>query len=296
MSPDLSRPSHLPRVWLGVGAVAVGSSSVFIDLSGTSPGTSTFYRCLISIPLLLIPAWREARSDRRLRRGEVLVALLAGGLFAADALLWTAAIFETGAGLATVLVNAQVLILPLLSLLIDREPLGPRYLGALPLMIAGVVLASGVVAGGGTSSEPVLGTVHAIAAALCYSGFLYLLRRGGNEGLGIQSYVWVVGSAAVVGLLVGIAWQGVDLTPGRTAIGWLFLTALVGQTGGWLLVALMSPRLPSSVTAALLLATPLGSMLLSVIMTAQRPSAVQLLGAALVLVGAYVASRTSGTS
>lgn len=290
MPQELISPSHLPRAWLGLGAVAVGSSSVFIDLSGTSPGTSTFYRCFIAIPLLLGPAWRESRARRRLGNGEIAVALVAGGLFAADALLWTAAIYESGAGLATVLVNAQVLLLPLLSLLIDRESLGRRYLAALPVMIAGLVLASGIVAGAGTSSRPLLGTIHAIAAAGCYSGFLYLLRRGGADGLAIQSYVWVLASAAFVGLLVGLVWQGVDLAPGRTAIGWLLLTALLGQSGGWLLVAVLSPRLPTSVSAALLLLTPLGSLLLSVAMTGERPSAVQLVGSALVLVGAYVAS------
>lgn len=294
MPRELIRPSRLPRVWLGVGAVAVGSSSVFIDMSGTSPGTSTFYRCLIAIPLLLVPAWRESRS-RRLRAHEIVVAFLAGGLFAADALLWTAAIFEVGAGLATVMVNAQVLILPLLSLLIDREPVGRHYLAALPVMIAGLLLASGMVAGVGTSSDPALGTIHAIAAAACYSGFLYLLRRGGTAGSPIQTYVWVIASAALFGLLVGIAWQGVDLGPGRAAIGWLLLTALVGQSGGWLLVTLVSRRLPASVSAALLLLTPLGSLLLSVVLTGERPSAAQLLGSALVLVGAYVASTMPST-
>lgn len=287
---EWSHPARLPRVWLGLGALAVGSSSVFIDLSGTSPGTSTFYRCLLAIPVRLMPAWRESRSHRRLRRGELVVALLAGAMFAADALLWTAAIFEIGAGLATVLVNAQVLILPLLALLFDRESLGRRYLAALPVMIAGLVLASGIVAGSGNSSHPALGTIHAMAATACYSGFLYLLRRGGAEGLIIQSYVWVIASAALVGLLIGIAWHGVDLAPAGSAMGWLVLTALIGQSGGWLLVALVSPLLPASVSAALLLLTPLGSLLLSVAMTGERPSAAQLLGAALVLCGAYVAS------
>lgn len=253
-----ARPSRIPRVAMALGAVAVATSSVFIELSGASPGTSTFYRCLLSIPLLAVPAWVERRSQAPLSRRGVLVALAAGVLFAGDAMLWTAAIHELGAGMATVVVNAQVLIVPLLALVLERERLGLQYLAALPLMVGGICLTAGVVDHGSSSTDPFLGVMHGVAAALCYSGFLYLLRRGGSGGLVVQPYVWVIGAAGFVGLLVGMKWRGVDLPPGSGALGWLVLTAIVGQSVGWLLVAIASPRLPSSVGAALLLLTRSG--------------------------------------
>lgn len=275
---------------MGVGALAVATSSVFIELSGTSPGTSTFYRCLLAVPVLALPAWRERTARSPLDWRAVVAAIVAGALFAGDALLWTAAIFELGAGLSTVVVNAQVLILPLLALILDREPIGRRYWGALPPMVAGIVLAAGVIGQGSTSSRPILGTIHAVAAALCYSGFLYLLRRGGTGGLVVQPYLIVVIAAGIVGLLVGMVWRGVDLTPGWSAFGWLVLTAFLGQSVGWLLVGVASPRLPSTVSAALLLFTPVGALLLSAVATGERPSFGQIVGAGLVLAGAYVAS------
>ncbi|WP_197679951.1 DMT family transporter [Microlunatus soli] len=278
------------------GALAVATSSVFIDLSGTSPGTSTFYRCLLAIPVVAILAVRERRSGGPLSHRGVAMALLAGALFAGDALLWTAAIYELGAGLSTVVVNAQVVILPLLAWILDREAIGRRYLYALPLMIIGIALTAGAIGRAGTSSDPVLGTAHAVAAALCYSGFLYLLRRGGAGGLVIQPYLWVIASAGIVGLLLGAAWRGVDLTPGWEPFGWLVLTALLGQSVGWLLVAIVSPRLPSTVSAALLLFTPVGALLFSALVTGERPSPIQLAGAASVLAGAYVASTVGRTA
>lgn len=281
-----------PRTAIVAGALAVATSSVFIDLSGTSPGTSTFYRCFLALPLLALPALRERRAQGPLSRRGIAVAVLAGALFAGDALLWTAAIYELGAGLSTVIVNAQVLLLPLVARVLDQERLGRRYLLALPPMLAGITLTAGVVGPRGTSSEPLLGTVHAVAAALCYSGFLYLLRRGGTGRSVVQPYVWVVVSAGIVGFLVGLGWRGSDLRPGWTAFGWLALTAVLGQSIGWLLVAVASPRLRSTVTATLLLFTPVGALLLSAIATGERPSLAQLGGAALVLAGAYVASTT----
>jgi drug/metabolite transporter (DMT)-like permease len=222
------------------------------------------------------------------------MACVAGALFAGDALLWTASIYELGAGLSSVVVNAQVLIFPLLALLLDREPLNRRYLAALPLLVVGILLTAGLL-GSGTSAQPLLGTVHALAAALCYSGFLYLLRRGGREGFVMQPYLWVLVSAAAISVLVGSVWRGVDFTPGWEAFGWLALSAVVGQSIGWLLVAVASPLVASSVSAVLLLFTPVGALLLSAVATGERPSVVQLGGTLLVLAGAYVASLNPRT-
>lgn len=91
-------PLGTPRLAITAGALAVATSSVFIDLSGTSPGTATFYRCLLAVPMIAVPAIRESRSRGNLSRYGVATALLAGAFFAGDALLWTAAIYELGAG------------------------------------------------------------------------------------------------------------------------------------------------------------------------------------------------------
>lgn len=42
-----------PRVAMTVGALGVSSSAVFIELSGTDPGTASFFRCLLALPVLL---------------------------------------------------------------------------------------------------------------------------------------------------------------------------------------------------------------------------------------------------
>lgn len=275
---------------LGIGALCLSASAVLIDLSGTSPGTASFYRCLLALPLLLPLAAAEHRDQGRPPRRRWLQPLAAGALFAGDILLWTRAIGEVGAGLSTVLVNVQVVIVPLLALAIDREPLSRRFLACLPFLLFGVVLTAGLVDGGAGGTDPLLGTIHAVLAALCYSGFLFLLRRGGRGGQVVQSYAVVLLTAAVVSLLVGFLWQGVDLAPGWGALGWLALAALSSQVVGWLLVALASPWLPSHVGAILLLLTPVGAVLLSAAVLGERPSLTQLAGCLLILASGYVAT------
>jgi drug/metabolite transporter (DMT)-like permease len=286
--------SRHPSWWMAAGALCVSASAVLIGLSGASPGTASFYRCLLALPFLVPLAVRERRGRAALPRRRLPWAVLAGALFAGDMLLWTRAIEEIGAGLSTVLVNVQVVLVPLLALLVDRERLTRRYLLVLPVLVVGVVLTSGVVqAGSGGGGSPVLGAVHAVLAALCYSGFLFLLRRGGAEGQVVRSYLVVVIAAAVVSLVVGALWRGVQWAPGWTTLGWLLLVAVSGQVVGWLLVALCSPRLSSQVGAILLLLTPVGAVVLAAVVLGERPAPAQLAGCALILAGAYAVLAAS---
>jgi drug/metabolite transporter (DMT)-like permease len=278
---------------MAVGALAVSTSAVFLDLSGASPGTATFFRCALAVPLLLPLVVWERRRERTPTRRQLVHAAAAGAFFAGDALWWTQAIGEVGAGLSTVLVNAQVVLVPLLALAVDREPISRRFVAVLPVMIAGIVLTGGVLERGSAGSDPVAGTVHAILAAVCYSGFLYLLRRGGGRGRVVQSYLVVVATAAVVAVGVGRFWGTLTLTPGLRQLAWLVLIAAAGQVTGWLLVALATPDLPAEVGAALLLLTPVGALVLAALVLNERPSLLQLVGCALVLASAYAAATPS---
>lgn len=278
-----------PRATLGLalGALSVSGTPVVIGLSGASPGTASFYRCLLALPPLAALAVRERGRQDALPRGYVLQAVVAGVLFAGDMLLWTEAIGEVGAGLSTVLVNVQVVFVPLLARLVDGEPIARRYPPAMAVALLGVVLTSGLVESGAAGRDPVRGTVHAVLAALCYSGFLFLLRRGGQAGGAVRTYATAIAAAALTSLIAGTFWHGVRLLPGWSTVAWLLLVAVCGQVVGWLLVAVSAPRLPSHVGAVLLLLTPVGAVVLGALVLGERPTPLQLFGAALILAGAY---------
>jgi drug/metabolite transporter (DMT)-like permease len=277
-----------PVLATSVGALGVATSGLFVALSATSPGTASFFRCVLALPLLAPLALAERVTGGRISPGQAAWSATAGALFAADALLWTQAIYEVGVGMSAVLVNTQVVMVPLLAVVIDRETLSRRFLVILPVIIAGTLLTGGVFETGATGSAPVAGTVHAVLAALCYSGFLFLLRRGGPDRPLVQSYLIIMASAAVFAAVAGTMWGGFDAAPGWEPLGWLALTALCGQVLGWLLVAVGSPRLRVEVGSALLLLTPVGALLLGAVALGEVPSALQVLGCVLVLGGAYL--------
>jgi drug/metabolite transporter (DMT)-like permease len=279
------------HVGLAIGALCISASAVLLGLANTTPATATAARSSLAIPVVAALGLFERRRSGGLDRRAYLPAAACGVLFAADMLWWTQSIPEVGAGLSTVLVNTQIAIVPLLAWLVDRERVGPRFLWFLPLILAGVLLAGGVFEKGVTGTNPTWGTVHAIAAALCYSGFLFLLRRGGRGGRPLQTYAVVLVSSTVAAVVVGLVSSSLDFSPGWPTAGWLILVTVTGQLLGWLLVAGCSPRLPSDVGAALLLLTPIGAVVLGALVLAERPSPLQLTGCAVVLVSSYVGTR-----
>lgn len=289
--PDARQRVSVATIGVGAGALAVSSSSVFIALSKAPTEASSFYRSVLALPILFAVAALEIRRNGRLTQRELRWALLCGLFFAGDMLWWGAAILEAGAGLSTVLVNVQVVIVPLIAYLVDRENPGRRVLFAIPAMIVGLVAASGVVQQGVTGPRPIIGAVHAVAAGVCYSGFLFLLRRAGTRDRTRQTYAVAVAVTAIAALTAAAVRSFPDaLQVDRAALGWLALTALAGQALGWLLFAIYAPRLSSAASAAILLLTPVGSLLLSAAILHERPALLQLAGCAVILGAAYAVS------
>ena len=124
-----------------------------------------------------------------------------------------------------------------------------RIFVAIPILLSGVVLISGVVGEGAYGSDPLLGVVFGIGTSLAYAGFILLLRQSSKDlrrPAGPLTDATAV--AAVRPTAAGFAIGDLDLTPGWPAQGWLVLLALTAQVAGWLLIVVSLPRPPAVVT------------------------------------------------
>jgi drug/metabolite transporter (DMT)-like permease len=275
-----------------LGAVTIAFSSILVRLSHASPSTAAIFRCLFALPVLGVLAWLEDRrfGPRRWASRRVLVA--AGIFFAADLILWHHSIEDVGAGLATVLANIQVVLVPLVAWAVLAEKPGRRVLAALPVALIGVVLISGVLQHGAYGRAPFRGAVFGLAAGVAYVGFLLLLRRGGADLRRVAGPLFDATATATVfcvaaGLVVGDA----DLTPAWPGVGWLIVLALTSQVIGWLLISMSLPRLPAAITSLVLCVQPVGSVGLAALILGESPSALQLVGVAVVLAAVVAATR-----
>jgi drug/metabolite transporter (DMT)-like permease len=273
------------------GAVAISFSGILFRVAHVSPSTGAVFRCLYALPpLWLLARWEDSRYGPRPLKQRGL-AWLAGLFFAVDLVAWHQGIEEVGAGLATVLGNLQVVLVGLLAWAILREKPPGRSLAAIPVALVGVVLISGAFEHGAYGRNPGLGVAYGILTAVCYSGFLLVLREGNRD---LRRPAGPLFDATLVSALatipIGLVWGNLDWTPGWTAQGYLLLLALSSQALGWLLISITLPRLPAALTSVLLTFQPVLSVLFAWAILSESPSVIQLGGVALVLSGLLIVS------
>jgi drug/metabolite transporter (DMT)-like permease len=284
-----------PLLTAAAGALCIASSGVLVRLAETTPVTVAVYRCLFALPFLGTIAALESKRFGPLPSRARTLSWIAGVFFAVDLIFWHNAIDAVGAGLATVLGNLQVLIVGFAAWFLLGERLHRSLFIALPIVLGGVVLISGVIGEDAYGEDPALGVVFGIATSIAYAAFILLLRHGSGDLRRVAGPLFhATLVSALTALAYGIVWGGLEMDPGWPSTGWLITLALTSQVVGWLLISLSLPRLPAAITSVVLLLQPVGAMALAAIALDERPGATQLLGAALILAGVLVA--TSGHS
>jgi drug/metabolite transporter (DMT)-like permease len=273
-----------------LGALTIAFSAIFVRLADVTPVTAAIFRCAYALPPLALLAWYEQRRYGPRAAGQARLAWIAGIFFAADLVLWHHAIGQVGAGLATVLGNTQVVIVPLAAWLLLRERPGVRVAVSVPVVLIGVVMISGVIGGDGAyGRNPVLGVLFGVATGVAYAGFLLVQRRANADHRRPAGPLFdATLSAAVVSLLIGLPLGEVDLVPSLPAHAWLILLGLLVQVVGWLLISISLPRLPAAVTSVVLTIQPVGSVILGIWILAEAPSGLQLLGVAFIVAGLLI--------
>lgn len=283
----------MPLVAAIVGAVAISFSAIWFALAEVDAVTGAFFRAVYAIPVLLLLWQRHRSEDRRSRRARFL-AVAAGLLLGIDWVTWHLSIDLIGTGLATLLANTQVVVVAVLAWLLFGERPSGVVLGVIPVMLAGVALVSGLGREDAFGTDPVLGTVLGLAAGIAYAGFLLAYRRSNRlkappTGPLLDATVGALISTALAIPIVG----GIDLVPTWPAHGWLVGLALVSQVFGWLAIGYALPRLPAVETSAVILLQPVLTMVWGALLFEERPSLLQLSGAALVLAGVAAVATVS---
>ncbi len=279
--------------WVLAGAACLSVTAVIVELAGVDAPTTAFLRCAVAVLLLAPFAVREARRHHALSRRGVAWSLAAGLALGTDYSAWTASIYAVGAGVATVLINVNVVVLPLLGRVLDGERVPRRFAVATVPMLLGV----GLVGGLGSSTvggAPLRGTALALLAGIGYACYLYLTRRAsrGDPGVVLQPLVWASAAAAGAAAALSPLSSGLGLAH-LSLRAWVLmvLLALLGQALAFAFVNRGSPALASSAVAALLLAQPVLALVISRVVLDERVGPLQVLGVVLVLGAVAHSSR-----
>jgi drug/metabolite transporter (DMT)-like permease len=283
---------------LFAGALAIGSSGIFVRLSETGPTATAFWRGAFALPLLAAWAWLERRRESKPRASlRDLRFLWAGVFFAGDLLLWHWSLLLTSIAASTLEANCAPILVTLFAWLLWGERPKPAFLAATALAFGGMLLILAPKLAAGSSAHALLGDTLGFGTACFYAGYLMVVSRlRARHGTGI---VMLASTAVFTVILLPLALMQKFLPV--TSHGWWLLVgcAVTAQVLGQGLIAYAFAKLPATFGAVGLYAQVIAAAAYAWLLLGERLAPVQILGALVVLIAVAFARsvrRTSATA
>jgi drug/metabolite transporter (DMT)-like permease len=283
---------------LFAGALAIGSSGIFVRLSETGPTATAFWRGAIALPFLLI--WVMLERRRRAQAGQTPASvrdplfLWAGVFFTGDLALWHWSLLLTSIAASTLEANCAPLLVTVFAWVLwgERPRLG--FVLSLALAFAGMLLILAPKLGGG--SHGLVGDALGLGTACFYAAYIMVVARlRARHDTGI---VMFASTLVFTVLLLPIALTQKFLP--STIHGWWLLIgcALSAQVIGQSLIAYALAHLPATFSAVGLYAQVIAAAGYAWLILDERLAPIQLVGGAVVLVAIAFArsARRAGTA
>jgi len=254
-------------------------------------GAAAWRTLLAAGGVALLAALRGELGGLRPAAGHRLrlavLALLGGALFLIG---MNVAIFLTGASITSFVTGMYPLLAVVVAAALLGEPLARRVIVALAVATVGLVL----LARPGGAHVEVLGVLVALGAALSFALYLGLARRWADPVHlpTLTVAFWLLVSSLVVTGALQLIVDPAGLSPGLSAAGWaaLLWLALPASALPHLLVIATLRRMPAGRAAPFLLLMPISGAVISAVLLGERLDLLQLVGAALILVGIAAAT------
>ncbi|MBS0581255.1 MAG: DMT family transporter [Proteobacteria bacterium] len=276
-----SEPAAL--IALFAGALAIGSSGIFVRLSETGPTATAFWRGAFALPFLAVWVVLERRRRAAARQANASVRdplfLWAGVFFTGDLALWHWSLLLTSIAASTLEANCAPLLVSVFAWLLwgERPRLG--FVLSLALAFAGMLLILAPKLGGG--GHGLLGDALGLGTACFYAAYIMVVARlRARHDTGI---VMFASTLVFTVLLLPIALTQKFLP--STAHGWWLLVgcALSAQVIGQSLIAYALAHLPATFSAVGLYVQVVAAAGYAWLILDERLAPIQLLGGAVVL-------------
>ncbi len=275
---------------LGVGVAAVSWSAILVRGADAPALVIASYRLIIAaVPMGALALWQQRRHPEPITTKSIWPLALSAGFLAAHFAFWIASLQHTSVVTAVVLMAMQPLIVGLASPLLLRESIQRQVWLALAVALAGV--ATMAIAHADEGVGELQGDLYAILGGFFAACYLLVGRSVRSETSWLR-YVGVVYPITAMFLFAVTLIAREPLT-GYTAKTMLMiaLMALGPQLIGHSAINWSLGYLPVMIVAMAILVEPVISTILAALILNEYPSGPEMAGAALVLVGVYLALR-----
>jgi drug/metabolite transporter (DMT)-like permease len=295
MSHQTNRPEIAGLIALLVGALAIGSSGIFVRVSETGPTATAFWRGCLALPLLAVWAWLERRGRASaagaLTAGASLrepLLVWAGVFFAGDLALWHTSLMLTSVAASSIEANCAPMLVTLFAWALWGERPRLPFLLALALAFGGMLLILAPKLGGG--GHALLGDALGLGTACFYAAYILAVARlRGRYGTGIVMF-----ASTLVFTLILLPLALLEKFLPATAQGWWVLIgcAVTAQVLGQGLIAYALAHLPATFGAVGLYVQVVAAGVYAWLLLGERLAPVQIAGGAVVLAAIALARRS----
>lgn len=283
----------MKRLLVLLGVAGVSLSAVFVRWSSAPSLVLALYRMVFSAALLAPWVFLRCREElRALARRDLLLCLLSGAFLGFHFAAYFESLRWTSIASSVVLVDTEVLFVALGSVLLLQKKLPWRAWLAVALAFGGSIVIA--LADTATGLDAIRGDLIALSGALCMAVYT-MIGAVCRRRLSTTVYTFLVYTAASVTLLavtlagrMPLAGQGA--VNALTALGMAVFCTLLGHSVFSWGLKYLSPAFISTVK----LLEPAFASMWGLLLFAERPGLLTMLGGAVIICGIALYGRTGG--
>lgn len=273
-----------PRLTLVIGILCISFSPILVKLAGVSPLGLAFYRVFIAW-LLLLP-YCIIKNKLKIGRRQLVIALIAGVVFAADIAVWNISLLKISATVSTLVANLAPVWVGLMGYVLLRQRSGSVFWIGTGIALVGMVVLVGyqhII-----HLEFNAGILLALLASMLYAGYI-MISKNIMADIDVFTFMFYSMAGSAIFLLVISGFMQEDMVHFSVRV-WLCFVGMgvICQLTGWLTINYSLRYMASTRVAIALLSQTVFAGILAAFFLNERLTLTEIIGSAIVLAGIAV--------